>query len=400
MVPRYLIVGTANTPHLYTLAFTPPTGTGEPACLEGIHRSNTIGSHSWLHLRPVNSKQILYATAWTETPSLVAYAIDSPTDIQQISKVTTTTRSGYVCASDIALYSAAGAIGEVYQIDAETGGFKLTASSVSGEHQTPTVPLQKVDFVKTSAEQKDDGSVLDFGGLRHGAHSADLSPNGKALYIADIGRNCIWAYAVHPGTGLLSQEKKYPSPRGIDGPRHTHPHPNGKYLYCVQEHSSRVDFYAVGDDSVSLTHVMGKKVIPGREDTALYWADEVRTSLSDGEKPKYLYASTRGLESDKAKTDKYRKGWVCAFKLREDGMVDDGAGRDEGGALHMCQTPTSGGWSNAIQPGPTFAGVEYIALTDAEESQVMVLAWDGKRFEEAARVRLDQGAMIATAVWL
>ena len=44
--------------------------------------------------------------------------------------------------------------------------------------------------------------------------------------------------------------------------------------------------------------------------------------------------------------------------------------------------------------------MEYIALTDAEESQVMLLAWDGKRFEEAARARSDERAMVATAVWL
>ena len=242
--------------------------------------------------------------------------------------------------------------------------------------------------------------MLNFGGLRHGAHSADLSPSGKALYVADIGRNCIWAYAVDPGTGLLSNEKEYLSPRVGDGPRHTHPHSQGRYLYCMQEHSSMVDVYAVGDGGVSLTHVMDMKVTPEREDAALYCADEVRTSLSGGDKPRYLYASARGLESDKVKTERNRRVWVYAFKLREARMVDDGAGMDEGGALHMYQTWTSGGWANAIAPGPSFAGVGYIALTDAEEPQLVVLAWDGKRFEEAARVGLDDGAMVATAVWL
>ena len=86
-----------------------------------------------------------------------------------------------------------------------------------------------------------------------------------------------------------------------------------------------VDVYAVGDGGVSLIHLVGMKVIPERDDAAFYWADEVRTSLSGGDRPRYLSASTRGLESDKAKTDKYRRGWVWAFKLGEDGMVDDGA---------------------------------------------------------------------------
>jgi carboxy-cis,cis-muconate cyclase len=396
MAPYHFLVGTMNSPHVYTFSFTPPSSPGKLASLKVAHKSDTVGSHSWLHLQTIRNKRILYATAWTEPPSLVAYAIHSPTDIRYINSVETAARSGYVCASDRAVYSAGGAVGEVFAIDASTGGFALSYSS-SNQRQKP---LQEVDFVGSSEKQENNGSVMDFGGLRHGAHSADLSPNGKALYVADIGRNCIWDFPVDPKTGMLGEQKKYEAPREGDGPRHTHPHPNGRHLYCVQEHSSMVDVYKVADDSVSLEHVQGVKIIPKGEDHKLYWADEVRTSLSDGDRPKYLYASTRGLEIDRKNTEKYRKGWVCAFKLREDGTIDERAGKDENGSLHMWETPSSGGWSNAIQPGPTVDGVEYIALTDSEAWQVIVLGWDGKRFEEVARAKMDEGAVVATAVWL
>jgi carboxy-cis,cis-muconate cyclase len=66
----------------------------------------------------------------------------------------------------------------------------------------------------------------------------------------------------------------------------------------------------------------------------------------------------------------------------------------------MWETPTSGGWANAIQPGPTVDGIEYIALTDSAEGLVMVLSWDGREFKEAARAKLDEGVGPATAVWL
>ena len=66
----------------------------------------------------------------------------------------------------------------------------------------------------------------------------------------------------------------------------------------------------------------------------------------------------------------------------------------------MYETATSGGWANAVQPGPTVGGVEYVALTDSEVGRVCVLGFDGRRFSEAAVVRLDEGAGAATAVWL
>lgn len=61
----------------------------------------------------------------------------------------------------------------MFALDRETGGFK------DGKE------LQKLDFVGEE-RQKDDGGVMDFGGLRHGSHSFDLSPDGKLAYVADM----------------------------------------------------------------------------------------------------------------------------------------------------------------------------------------------------------------------
>ena len=111
-------------------------------------------------------------------------------DIKLINSVHTASRSGYVCASDRAVYSAGGASGEVFAIDRSTGGFL-----VSSKQDSDYSPLQKLSFVEDQPQQ-DDGSVMDFGGLRHGAHSADLSPDGKTVYVADIGRNAIFTFSV------------------------------------------------------------------------------------------------------------------------------------------------------------------------------------------------------------
>ncbi len=39
-------------------------------------------------------------------------------------------------------------------------------------------------------------------------------------------------------------------------------------------------------------------------------------------------------------------------------------------------------------------------LTDGEEGFVMVLGWDGERFEEVDRVELEEGDMASHAIWL
>lgn len=427
-------VGTFNSPHLYTLRFTPTTSssprateTNNSGSLKILQKSSVIGSHSWLHLHSTrrNGVRNLYATAWTEPPSVVAYAVDSPTSIRLLNTAPTRSRSGYVAASDVALYSAGGATGEVYGLDPDTGAIAPPTSATNGtiingsSTPQPINPLQELSFVDTSASQRDDGTVMDFGGLRHGAHSADLSPDGQAMYIADIGRNCIWTYTVSPTDGSLTLGEKHISSRANDGPRHVWPHPSGRFVYCLQEHTSMVDVFSTDETGAHLQFVQGVKIIPPEEHEGDFWADEVRTSLSNGNAPKYLYASTRGLENGK-------KGYVAVYRLTEDGRIDTSAsnsisrqqndaavngyaaGESNGdenderyaGLLDMYTTPTSGGWANAVQPGPTVDGVEYLALTDSEDGLVFVLAWDGKKIAEAARVKLGEGEGAATAVWL
>ncbi|KAM0788805.1 hypothetical protein ACM66B_002892 [Microbotryomycetes sp. NB124-2] len=358
MAPATLFVGTFNTPALFTLEFDASDGS-----LQSDH-------------------SVLYATAWTEPPGLAAYKVVRPTcsserpKLELINSVQTAARSGYCCSSSVAVYSAGGPTGEVFKIDTQTGAFAQE--------------IQKLNFVDSKG-QKDDGGVMDFGGLRHGSHSADLSPDGKLLYIADIGRNCIFVYKV-ASDGTLTLTDKNIAPRPNDGPRHVTPHPNGKYVYSLQEHTSMVDVFEVVDGE-RLEWRQGVKIIPKDMSPSLFWADEVRVSPGKG----YLYASTRGLEPE-------TKGWVAVFKLNEQGLCESQEPVD------LWETPTSGGWANAVEPAPSplsnlgtepASGTQdYLALTDSEQGFVMVLTFDGHEIKELARTKLEGGAGAATAVWL
>ena len=158
-----------------------------------------------------------------------------------------------------------------------------------------------------------------------------------------------------------------------------------------------VDIFSIAPDGTSLEHKQGVKIIPAEKDAKLYWADEVRLSTGpDASKPRYMYASTRGLESD-------TKGYVAVFSLKEDGMLANEM------PIHIWETPTSGGLANAIEPAPWLKGqdesVEHLAMTDSEEGWVFILSFDGREVKEVARVGLgktDSGELVgaATAIWL
>ncbi|KAF2481611.1 muconate cycloisomerase I, MLE, partial [Neohortaea acidophila] len=390
------IVGTFNYETLYTLHFSPPTRTQPTASLSILRSSPAIGGHSWLTLSP--TKEYLYTTAWTKpNPSIAAYKLRaSGREIQFLNAKPVAALSGYVCTNGTHLFSVGGPSGEV---------FRLEKDGSIGEC------VQNLDFVTGHGENVSENRNRDapgaahgsFGGLRHGAHSVDLSPDGRSLYVADIGRNAIFTYSVGKFNlrdlydPPLKLGTKHISPRPNDGPRHSWPHPNGKVLYVLQEHTSMVDVFAIAEDGVTLEHKQGVKIIPAEKEAKEYWADEVRLDQSgDASRPKFMYASTRGLQAS-------TKGYVAAFSLDEHGYLISET------AIHIWETPTSGGLANAIEPAPPIKGqredVQYLAMTDSEEGWVFMLSFDGKKIAEVARVSLgktEEGEVVgaATAVWL
>ncbi|KAN0062376.1 hypothetical protein ACQY0O_005258 [Thecaphora frezii] len=461
-----LAVGTFNTAELFVVRFDP-----EHEALELVSTSQVVGKHSWLStavIRPSASKSLvgsaeppthLYATCWTEPPSVAAYrlhrrAVDA-VELEFLGLAETQARSGYVTIGqpaahpDPILYTVGGPTGEVIGIDAATGAFDLEGNKHARVIRG-TGRIQEFDCVHGRCSEPgkalgDDGAQqgranvgsptqldgsggknnMDFGGLRHGGHGVDLSADGTAAFVPDIGRNCIWVYDIDPRDGSLALAQKCATSRPNDGPRHTIAHPGGRYLYCLQEHSSHVDVYEIVKDrgKTRLESRQGVRIIPRSEDETLYWADEVRVSApaADGERP-YLYASTRGLASG-------TRGWIAVFRLDREGRIvppallgaAEAEGREEGWSLVMWQTPASGGWANAIEPAPLLlkgsSGHKhhYAALADSEVGVLTMLrldipssesaSGDGYRIEEVARLDLGHAPsgelrQAATAVWL
>ena len=126
--------------------------------------------------------------------------------------------------------------------------------------------------------------------------------------------------------------------------------------------------------------------------------------------------------------DSSRKGFLAAIALDADGLMVSPVElsppvlpplyqaplQADVQAVHLFETPTSGGKANAITLAPYHSssspgneGVEWLALTDDEEGYVFIIEWSAGRgtFEEIARVKLgldEDGntVMASQAVWL
>jgi 6-phosphogluconolactonase len=122
-------------------------------------------------------------------------------------------------------------------------------------------------------------------------HSVNWAPNNKDLYVADLGIDKIMHYQLNKTTGKL--EIGTPPFTEIDagaGPRHLTFHPNGKFVYVIQELADQITGFSIKNGSFSKIETI--KTIPPDFKGVNYTAD-IHIS-PDG---RFLYGSNRGHNS-------------------------------------------------------------------------------------------------------
>jgi 6-phosphogluconolactonase len=131
-------------------------------------------------------------------------------------------------------------------------------------------------------------------------HSVHLSPDNRFLLVNDLGSDEISVFAVDPETARLGPPALFSNDRPGSGPRHIAFHPNGRWVYSINELDSTIDLFLWTTTS-SRTAPVGllvkagpgvKTIAPGFP-VAKNTAAEVAIS-NDG---RYLYASNRGEDS-------------------------------------------------------------------------------------------------------
>lgn len=203
-----------------------------------------------------------------------------------------------------------------YSIDADTGKLQLlNEQSVHGRGtaHVSVDPLGEFVYVSNYGEGNlvvyrvnEDGSVseaLDI--VQHEGisineqrqqnphvHSAIPSPDGRFIYVSDLGIDQIKIYEINRDTAEISPAAMpfFQNEPG-SGPRHFTIHNNGRYAYSVEELSVTVAALKVAPEDGSLEQVQRLSLLPeGTErDDSMSGAD-IHIS-PDG---RFLYASVRG----------------------------------------------------------------------------------------------------------
>src|SRR6185312_913756 len=143
-------------------------------------------------------------------------------------------------------------------------------------------------------------------------HSVHLSRDNRFLLVNDLGSDAISVFAVDRAAARLGPPSVFHSERPGCGPRHIAFHPNGRWIYSINEIDSTIDQFLWTTTS-SRTDPQGilvktgrfiKTIAPGFP-AAKNTAAEVAISL-DGN---YLYASNRGENT------------LVVFSIDDDGVL-------------------------------------------------------------------------------
>lgn len=125
------------------------------------------------------------------------------------------------------------------------------------------------------------------------AHSINPDPSGRFAVAADLGMDKLLVYRIDPATGsLIPNNPPFASTKPGAGPRHTAFHPNGKFLYAINELDSTIAAYKWDGEKGTLTEFQTLSTLPEGYDGRSSCAEVVVHPNG-----KHLYGSNRGHDS-------------------------------------------------------------------------------------------------------
>lgn len=243
---------------------------------------------SWLAVHP--SQRYLYAANeisnfnGTDSGAVTAYAIDEASG--RLSRLNTVSSQG-AGPAHLSVHSSgkyvlvANYFGGTFAVLPVLSDGKLGPATDVKRDTGPVGPLHAVNAP--------DGSFAISGHNHTHAHMIESDPAGKFVLGSDLGMDRILIWKFDAETGKLDAAGRSPAivPAG-DGPRHFVFHPNGQWLYSLQEEASTLILF---DYDSAVGKLTAKQQIsslpPGLAGTN--FTSEVRIS-HDG---KFLYAGNR-----------------------------------------------------------------------------------------------------------
>ncbi len=137
------------------------------------------------------------------------------------------------------------------------------------------------------------------------AHSIEFSPDDRFAFAADLGIDKILSYRVDANTSEMTPNDPpfIELPKG-SGPRHVRFHPNGKFLYAINEKGNTVSAFSYDQGKGALSDLQIISTIPDDFEGKTFTADLKITP--DGH---FLYGTNRGHDS------------IACFSISEEGKL-------------------------------------------------------------------------------
>ncbi len=137
------------------------------------------------------------------------------------------------------------------------------------------------------------------------AHSATVSKDNRFVFIADLGKDKIWCYALNAGSGKLQAVALNDIALATGaGPRHFSFSPAGDYAYVINELNSTVTAFSYEASIGKLTEIQTISTLPDGHAGDNFCAD-----LHIHPNGKYLYGSNRGHNS------------IVSYAIGDDGQL-------------------------------------------------------------------------------
>ncbi len=197
-------------------------------------------------------------------------------------------------------------------------------------------------------------------------HSAISSPDGKYVYVSDLGQDKILIYKFNANEGKL-EPAVMPFIRTIHGagPRHFVFHPNGNIAFSSEEISSSISSYKVDNDDGSLELIQRLPALPpayfGENSSA-----DVHTAL-DG---KFVYISNRGYNG------------LAMYKVNGNGKMKN-----------IGFMPTIGQRPRGFLPDPEGAFM-LVGNRDSDEINIFLIQKDGTLKDTSAYLPVPANSCI------
>ena len=198
--------------------------------------------------------------------------------------------------------------GGICHIHSSQHGKHIFAANYGSGHATalPVDDMGKIQAASSVVIGDGTGPVENRQGGPH-AHQVMLDPSQGFLLVPDLGTDKVMIYAFDPSSGLLSPNPVQPffSLAPGSGPRHLDFHPEGNFLYVVNELNATITACRWNSSTGKLDEINTESTVESGHEGMKYPA-AVRVHPNG----KFVYASTRGENS-----------CISAFSIAGDGSI-------------------------------------------------------------------------------